>query len=298
MAGWAKERTFKRALTFRSLWEHPFGRAGLLLIAFFGLMALLHPLLLITVWPSSLYHPTIGFDPDAVPHPTAPSWRHPLGTDPMGRDVLSQLLYGSRTSFGVGLVAGGVAAVLATLIGVGAGYFGSWADTLLMGLSDIVVLMPPPVVLLIIGLLLDLDWLSLGVIYGFLAGLGVPAIITRTHVVSVKVRPFVDAARIAGGGGWHIVRRHLLPFVLPLSFLFLAFTATGAVLTETILSFFGRTQMRLSWGTMIWFTQITFRWSPAGEPWNALLPPVISIMLFCSAFYLLGWAVEEIAEPA
>ncbi|MDW8067529.1 MAG: ABC transporter permease [Anaerolineae bacterium] len=260
-------------------------------------MALVHPLLLTTVWPPALYHPLVGFDPDAGPHPAAPSWRHPLGTDPMGRDVLSQLLYGARTSFGVGLLAGSVAAVLAILIGIGAGYSGGWADTLLMALSDVFVLMPPPVILLIVGLLVDLDGFSLGLMYGALSGPGVPAIITRTHVVSVKVRPFIEAARIAGGGGWHIVRRHLLPFVLPLSFLFLAFTATGAVMTETILSYFGRTRMRLSWGTMIWFTQITFHWSPTGEPWNALLPPVLSIMLFCSAFYLLGRAVEEIAEP-
>ncbi len=281
----------------RSLWAHPFGRAGLLLIFFFGLMAMAHPLLMRTVWPPAVYHPMVGFDPDAAPHPSPPSPRHLLGTDPMGRDVLSQLLYGARTSFGVGLLAGGMAAIMATVVGLVAGYYRGWVDALLMGLSDIFVLMPPPVILLIIGLLLDLNWLSLALVYGILSGLGAPAIIVRAHVLSVRVRPFVEAARVSGGGSGHIMRRHLLPFILPLSFLFLTFTANGAVLTEAILSFFGRTQIRLSWGTMIWFAQITFRWSPTGEPWHALLPPVFAIMLFCSAFYLLGRAVEEIFEP-
>lgn len=286
----------RKGLSLPVLWAHPFGRAGLLILTLFGLMVLSHPLLMATIWSPRVYHPTVGFD-DTTSHPSPPSLRHLLGTDPMGRDVLSQLLYGARTSFGVGLLAGVVAAFLATITGLASGYWGGRVDAMLMGLSDVFVLMPPPVILLIVGLLLDLRWPSLAVLYGMLAGMGVPAIIVRTHVRSIKVRPFVDAARVAGGGGRHIVRYHLLPFVLPLSFLFLAFTATGAVMTEAILSFLGRTQMRLSWGTMIWLTQITFRWSPRGEPWNALLPPVFAIMLFCGAFYMLGRAVEEISEP-
>lgn len=267
------------------------------MVTFFALMTLVHPLLMATIWSPGVYHPIVGFD-DTLSHPSPPSPRHLLGTDPMGRDVLSQLLYGARTSFGIGLLAGVVAAFLATLTGLVSGYQGGWVDAMLMGLSDVFILMPPPVILLIIGLLLDLRWPSLALIYGILAGMGVPALIVRTYVRSIKIRPFVDAARVAGGGWGHIIRYHLLPFVLPLSFLFLAFTATGVVLTEAVLSFFGRTRIRLSWGTMIWLTQITFRWSPRGEPWNALLPPVFAIMLFCSAFYLIGRAVEEISESA
>lgn len=281
----------------RALWGHPFGQIGLLIIALLGLMALAHPLLRATVWRSSIYHPVVGFDPDSIPHPSFPSLRHPLGTDPMGRDVLSQLLYGSRISFGIGLLAGGVAAAIATIVGMVAGYHGRWVDTLLMGISDVFVLLPPPIILLIIGLLMDLNWFSLALIYGTLSGMGVPALIMRSYILSLRVRPFVEGARVVGGDNWHIMRRHLLPFALPLSFLFLAFTASGAVMTEAILSFLGRTQMRLSWGTMIWFTQITFRWSSEGEPWNALLPPVFSIMLFCSAFFLLGRAIEEWVDP-
>lgn len=294
-ARWGLEEMRRRGRWFeiRGIWHHPLGVAGCILIGLFGLMALAHPLLMATVWNRAVYHPLVGFDPDSVPHPAHPSWRHPLGTDPMGRDVLSQLLYGARTSFSVGLVAGWVAALLATAVGVVAAYLGRWADMFLMAVSDIFVLLPPPVVLLIVGLSLNLNWLSLAVLYGVLAGLGAPAIIIRSHALSVRVRPFVEAARVVGGGSIHIIWRHLLPFVLPFSFLFLTFTASGAVVSEAILSFFGRIQTRLSWGTMIWFTQVTFRWSATGEPWHALLPPVLAITLFCSAFYMVGRAVEE-----
>lgn len=280
----------------RAVLAHPLGSAGLVLIALFGLMALAHPLLMTTVWNRAIYHPLVGFDDRVASHPSLPSWRHPLGTDSFGRDVLSQLLYGAQTSFLVGITAGVTAAALATTLGLIAAYAGRWADTLIMIISDVCVLMPPPVILLIVGLLLDLRWFPLAVFYGILAGLGAPAIIIRAHTLSIRVRPFVDAARVAGGGGWHIIWRHLFPFVRPFSFLFLTFTVSGAVLAEAVLSFFGRTPIRLSWGTMIWFTQVTFRWSPAGEPWYVLIPPVLAITLFCSGFYMVGRAVEEQAR--
>lgn len=279
--------------TLRAILAHPLGAIGLSLIALFGLMALAHPVLMATVWDRATYHPMVGFDSTIPSHPSPPSWRHWLGTDSFGRDVLSQLLYGARTSFLVGITAGIIAATLATVGGLTAAYAGRWMDALLMAISDICILMPPPVILLIVGLLLDLHWSSLAVGYGVLAGLGAPAVIIRAHALSVRVRPFVDAGRVAGGGAGHIIRWHLFPFVRPLFFLFLTFTVSGSVLSEAILSFFGRTSIRLSWGTMIWFTQVTFRWSPSGEPWYALVPPVLAITLFCSAFYMVGRAVEE-----
>ncbi len=294
-AGKTKPTKRTRFSSLRRLCGHPLGAIGLSLIALFGLMALAHPVLMATVWDRTTYHPLVGFDYEVAFHPAPVSWRHPLGTDPLGRDVLSQLLYSAQTSFSVGIVAGGIAATLATVVGLVAAYAGRWVDTVLMAVSDVCVLMPPPVVLLIVGLVLDLHWLPLAVSYGALAGLGAPAIILRAHALSVTVRPFIDAARVAGGGGGYILRRHLWPFVRPLSLLFLTFTVSGAVLCEAILSFFGRTPIRLSWGTMIWFTQVTFRWSPAGEPWHALIPPVLAITLFCSAFYMVGRAIEEVA---
>jgi len=212
--------------------------------------------------------------------------------------VFSQLLYGARTSFGLGLTAGVIAASIATAVGVTAAYYGGWLDAILMGVSDTFVLLPPPVVLLIVGLLIaDVQWPQLALLYGLFAGLGSPAIVIKAQAMSIRTRQYIEAARVAGGGSLHVVWRHVLPHVLPLSLLFLMFTASGSVLTEALLSFFGRTQIRLSWGTMIWFGQVTFRWSAAGEQWHVILPPALAITLFCAAFYMVGRAVEEVFHP-
>ena len=274
-----------------------FGPLGLAIIALFAVMAVSHPILMATVWDRKTYHPLVGFDYDLAPHPTGVSARHLLGTDALGRDVLSQLLYAAGPSFGLGLLAGTVAVTLASTVGILSAYFGGLTDTLLMGLTDAFILMPPPVVLLVVGLVVDMHWPQLALVYGLFAGLGGPAVVLRSHALSIRVKPYVEAARVAGGGSWHIIRTHLLPNMLPLMILNLLFTVTGSVLTEALLSFFGRTRIRLSWGTMIWFAQTTFHLSRVGEQWHAVLAPTVAIMLFCGAFYLVGRALDEALNP-
>jgi peptide/nickel transport system permease protein len=223
--------------------------------------------------------------------------KHPLGTDALGRDVLSQLMFATRTSFGLGLVAGLVATILATFIGVVSAHYGGSIDMLLMGVSDAFVLMPPPIVLLILGLLIDMDWFVVGLIFGIFAGLGSPAIIAKAYGQAIRVKPYIDAARTAGGSNWYIMRVHYLPNMLSLILVTFMFTVTQSVLIEALLSFFGRTQIRMSWGTMIWFTQFMFRLSPLRAQWNAILPPALAIMLFCGAFYMVGRALDEVINP-
>lgn len=283
--------------TWRLLIRNPLGALGLLLIALFAVMAVSHPILMSTVWNRGTYHPFTGFDHDLVPHPTLPSARHVLGTDALGRDVLSQLLYATGPSFGLGLGAGLVAVGMATLVGVTAAYYGGLVDACLMGLTDAFVLMPPQIVLLVVGLLVDMDWPILALLYGLFAGLGGMAVIMRSQALSIKVKPYIEAARVAGGSSAYIIRTHFLPNLIPLMLLNVMFTVAGAVLTEALLSFFGRTDIRLSWGTMIWFIRETFRLSPTGEQWHAILPPGLAIMLFCGAFYMLGRALDEELNP-
>jgi peptide/nickel transport system permease protein len=276
--------------------QHPLGRLGLILIIVFALMAILHPLLMAKTWSRTIYDPMVGFDYDGIPHPDPPSLKHLLGTDTLGRDVLSQLLYAAGPSFGLGLLAGAVAVTLAATIGVTAAYFGGMLDALLMGLTDAAMMLPAPVVLLVFGLLVQMNWFQLALLYGLFSGLGGTAVVFRSQALSIKVKPYIEAARVAGGNSWHILRAHFIPNLFPLMFLNLMFTATGAVLTEALLSFFGRTNIRLSWGTMIWFGQVTFRWSVA-QQWNAILPPAFAIMLFCGAFYMVGRALDDTLNP-
>lgn len=275
----------------------PLALLGLGIIALFALMAIAYPILMATIWDRVTYHPLVGFDYDMIPHPNPPSFKHLLGTDAMGRDVLSQLLYATGTSFGLGLVAGIVATILATTIGIISAHYRGVIDTILMGISDAFVLMPPPVVLLVIGLLIDMGWLVIGLIYGLLAGLGSLAIIAKSYAQSLRVKPFIEAARVAGGSNWYIMRVHYLPAMSSLMLVNLMFTVTQSVLIEALLSFFGRTKLRLSWGTMIWFTQVTFRLSPFGEQWHAILAPALAITFFCGAFYMVGRALDEVVNP-
>jgi len=285
----------------QSSWQlfrgHRTGMIGLGLIAIFMLLATSHPLLMSTVWDRRRYDPIVGFDMAYFPHPSRPSIDHLLGTDNFGRDVLSQLLFGARVSFGVGLTAGLVAAILSTVQGGAAGFLGGLIDQLLMGLADVVVLMPAPVVLLIFGLLIRMEWPAMGVLYGLLTGAGAQAIIIKSQTLSLTAKPYIEAAQAAGGSRLHVFRRHVLPGLLPLTAVNLFLTVVGAVLTESLLSYFNRTRVDLSWGTMIWLGQETFRRHTLEGQWHAILPPAMAIMLFCSAFYLVGRALDEVLNP-
>lgn len=293
---WQRQLGQGRATWGRFIRE-PLAVIGLSLIAVFALVSVSHPILMKTVWDKTTYNPLVGFDAQGGPHPALPSARHWLGTDNQGRDVLSQLLYAATPSFGVGLLAGLVAAATATGVGVLSAYFGGAVDVVLMGLTDLFIVLPPTLILLVIGLMAPLTWPQLALIYGLFAGLGGPAVVLRAHALSIKLKPYVEAARVAGGNNWHILRTHVFPAMIPLMLLILMFTVTGSVLAEALLSFFGRTQVRMSWGTMIWFGQITFRSGAAGGQWHAILPPAVAIMLFCGAFYMVGRAFDELINP-
>jgi len=282
-------------------WEifrhHPTGMIGLSFIVLFGLMAVSHPILMRTVWDRARFDPIVGFDLDAAPHPVLPNATHLLGTDGFGRDVLSQLIFGSSTSFGVGILAGIIAVMISTILGGAAGYYGGLLDVIYMGVADVFVLLPAPLIMLIAGLLIRMNWPMIAIMYGILTGLGGQAIVVKSQTLTIKVRPFIDAARISGGSNWHIIFKHILPGLMPLAIVHGVFTVVGAVLTESLLSFFSRSQIHLSWGSMIWIGQQTFRMFTLDGQWHAIAPPAIAIMLFCSAFYLVGRALDEIVNP-
>jgi len=275
----------------------PTGVIGLTLIVIFGLLALAHPILMGTVWDKATYDPLVGFDEQIAAHPTFPSARHLLGTDSKGRDVLSQLVFSTRTSFGVGLVAAVMGTVLATVLGVAAGYFEGKVETVTMTFADAMILLPPQVVLLIVGLIFEMSWLHVGLLFGVFAGLGSLALLVKAHVKTLRAKPFFQAARVVGGGNWHLIRFHILPALISLIVVNMMFMVTGSVMMESLLAFLGRAETRMSWGTMIWLTQTTFREAAVGEQWHVIIPPALAIMLFCGSFYLVGRALDEAVNP-
>ncbi len=292
------------ALTVRSLkqgWnifmESRLGALSLLVIVIFQLMAASHPILMATVWDPATYDPVTGYAFDQVEQPAAPSWSHPLGTDPLGRDVLSQLLYSTKSEFVLGKTAALVTVGIATVVGAFAAYFGGLLDAFFMRLADLIIALPAISLLIVLSALFNLNLFYIALIIGVLGGFGGTAIILKSQALTVRVKPFIEAARVAGGGHIHIIFAHIVPHLLPLSLLYMMFTVTSAIFAEAVLSFLGLLDLRMSWGIMI-HTANTGGYLLGGTKyWWLIVPAGASITFLCSAFYLAGRALDEVVNP-
>ena len=276
--------------------ENPIGLIGLGVIIFFGLFALAHPILMSTVWDPKVYDPIQGFDLEIAFHPAPPSARHLLGTDPLGRDVLSQLMYSTRWEFVLGILSAVVTVVIATTIGAVSAYYGGVIDTLFMRLADLVIMVPTLPILIVLSALTEVGMLQLALVIGVLSGFGGTPIVIKSQALTIKVKPFIEAARIAGGGDFHIIFKHMVPNLLPISLLYMMFIVTGAIFSEAVLSFFGLTTIRMSWGIMINTTQL-FGYLLRFDTWWLLIPASLAITTMCAAFYLVGRALDEVVNP-
>jgi len=276
--------------------ENPIGLVGVAIIIFFFMFTLVHPILMRTVWDKTTYDPVVGYDPEILEHPASPSAKHILGTDPLGRDVLSQLMWSTRSEFILGLVAALVQVIIATTIGAMAAYFGGIADILFMRLADIIIMMPFITILIVMSALFDLTLPMLALILGILGGFGGATIIIKSQALTIKVRTYIEAARVAGGGDGHIIFRHIIPNLLPLSFLYMMFAVNGAIASEAVLSFFGLLNIRMSWGLMI-YTASYSGYLLDFSKWWLIFPASVSISVLCAAFYLVGRALDEIVNP-
>ena len=273
------------------------GLIGLAIIILYALLAAAHPLLMRFAWEPSVYDPIIGYAFDETRQPAAPSLRHPLGTDPLGRDVLSQLMFSARSEFMLGLLAAVVTVTIGTAVGAAAAYFGGVIDALLMRLADIMIMMPVISVLVVLSALIGIEHLELAVLIGVVSGFGGAAVVLKSQALAVVVKPYIEAARTAGGGHFHIIFVHIVPNLLPLSFLYMMFTVTGAIFSEAVLSFLGLLDVRMSWGVMIHVAESAGYLLQVTEYWWLIFPASLSITLLCSSFYLVGRSLDEVVNP-
>ena len=217
-----------------------------------------------------------------------------LGTDFYGGDILTELLWGTQVAFIVGLLAALIAVGLGTLVGLISGYYGKLVDILLMRTTDIFLVLPfLPIVLIFVSILRPSIW----IIVLTLAIVGWPGIarVIRAQVLSLKERPFIDAARISGASDSRIIFRHIAPNVLPFSFLYMSLTVAGAIITEAALSFLGLGDPTvISWGGML---SLLLTEGAALYAWWWLLPPGLCITILSLGFYLLGRGFDEIINP-
>ncbi len=295
--------------SFKENWkifsQSKIGMIGLYIVIIFAVAGfIVYPILAATVWKTTSlnamvsYNPVTGYD-FLQNNPAPPSWAHLLGTDPLGRDILAQLLYSTPREFMLGIVAALITVIIGTLIGTVAAYFGGALDTFFMRVADIVLLFPFIPFLIVISGMMQVDLLTLALIIGLLSGFGGITIVLRSQALIVKSRPFIESAKISGASDSYIIVNHIIPNVMPLSFLYMMFNVTGAIFSEAVLSFFGLLNIKMSWGLMI-YTADTAGYIIGSNIWNywwLWLPAGASITLLCGAFYFIGRGLDEVVNP-
>jgi peptide/nickel transport system permease protein len=224
-----------------------------------------------------------------------PSARFWLGTTNVGRDIFSQLVYGSRTALLVGFSAAIAVAVIGTLVGLVAGYYGGWVEVILMRLADIAFGIPfLPLVIVLVAFLDPSIW-NVVVTMALLLWRDTGRVI-RSQVLTVKERAFVSAARASGASDLRIILLYIAPSILPLSFLYGSLAIGWAILTEASVSFLGFGDPDVvSWGFMLQDAFVSQAMSRGAYYW--IIPPGLCIMLSVMAGFFIGRGYEEVLFP-
>jgi peptide/nickel transport system permease protein len=183
---------------------------------------------------------------------SAPSAQHVLGTDDLGRDILSRLIYGSRVTLGIGFAASLVSLLLGLAVGATAGYAGRWIDTLLMRFVDLVLSFPSLFLLLILAAYTGVSIVTIILFIGFFSWMYLARLI-RSEFLLIREMQYIEAARAIGLGGWRTITRHMLPNTVASIIVNTTFIIAGAMYVEAALDFlgFGLPPEVPSWGNML-----------------------------------------------
>ncbi|HLE77661.1 MAG TPA: ABC transporter permease [bacterium] len=282
---WRTRLGILRRILFRDLST----AVGITVIVLFVLVALLAPVLM-TDDPWAINRRPNG----TIARLDPPSRAHWLGTTDLGRDIYSQVVVGSRAALLVGFLAALMTTVVGTSVAVIAGYFGGWVDDLLMRVVDFAYAVPfVPFVIILVSLLkpsLANVIIAIALLYWRSS-----ARVIRAQVLSLRERPYIKAARVAGAGPWRIIYHHITPNILPLAMLYMAIGVGWAIITESSVSFLGLGDpLVISWGSML---NLAFTTGAMQRAWWWVLPPGFSIILLVVATFLVGRSVEEYANP-
>jgi peptide/nickel transport system permease protein len=287
-AGLRDDRVPGQRGPFAAVWHflrrQPVGAIGIVLVAVFGLAGIFADVL-------APYNPTAN-DFSAMTEP--PSWAHPLGTDQLGRDLLSRILYGARTAFIVGLVSALVGGFIGLILGVASAYFGGYIDLLLQRIIDVFMAFP-----LIIMALAVVSIFGPG-LENVIAAITIPLIprcarVVRSSALAIREVPYVDAARALGYSHARIILFHMVPNVMaPFLVMVTAFVGQ-AILAEAALSYLGLGVQEPvpAWGLML---QGGAEEYATAAPWIAVFPG-LAIMLTVFGINLFGDSLRDVLDP-
>ena len=281
----------RRTAAWRRNWKlfrgHRSGFIGLSILAVFVVVALAAPLLA---------------DADGLKVTKAtggvlesPSSEYWLGTDENGRSVLTMLIWGTRISLLVGLLATAISMVIGTVIGLVSGFFEGWLARVLYRLTEWFLVIPFLPLAIILAVVLGRSLLNIAIVIG-VTSWPATALLIRSQTLSIKERPYLERAKLLGAGRWHQMTRHVLPNVTPMVFANTTLTVAIAILSETTLSFLGLGDpTRVSWGSMLEGAFAVGAMTTGS--WWYIVPPGVCVVLVVLAFTLIGQALEEIFNP-
>jgi peptide/nickel transport system permease protein len=270
------------------LLRRPIALFGLVVIALIAAMAIAAPLI-------APYDPAEqsfeGLTLEGAPLP--PNAQFPLGTDLLGRDLLSRMLYGARTSLVIGVVANGIAVAIGALVGIVAGFFRGFVGTVLMRFTDLMMAFPALLLAIVLAALFRPSLWIVALVIALVNWVQVARII-YTETRSLAERDFIEAERALGAGRARILFRHILPHLVPTIIVWGTLGISTTVLLEATLSFLGIgvRPPTPSWGNIIFENQTYF----TSAPWLVFFPG-LAIILLALAFNLVGDALRELLDP-
>lgn len=225
-----------------------------------------------------------------------PSWEHPFGTDAVGQDVLVRTMHGTKASLFVGFTAMAISMGIGTGVGLLSGYWGGWKDEVIMRVNDVFLSIPWLVLMLVIASVFQARTLLAVIIVIGVTGWSTTARIVRSQVLSLKARQFVERAKAIGSGEMHIIRKHILPNVVPIVFANAILTIAIAILSESTLSFLHLGPQDVeTWGRVLEDAYVAS--AMIAGPYTFIIMPGLCIVVVVLGFTFVGYAMDEVLNP-
>ncbi|WP_207460067.1 ABC transporter permease [Azospirillum sp. SYSU D00513] len=262
--------------------------AGLVVIVLMTLAAALAPALA-PYPPDEQFFEGLTLEGAPLP-PNATFW---LGTDQLGRDLLSRLLYGARTSLVIGVLANGVAVLLGTFLGVTAGYIQGWVGTAIMRFTDLMTAFPALILAIALAAIFQPSLWIVAMVIAMVNWVQIARVV-YTETVALAEREYIEACRALGANWPRVLFRHILPHLVPTMLVYATLGIATTVLLEATLSFLGIgvRPPEASWGNIIYENQTYF----ASAPWLVFIPGA-AILLLALAFNLVGDGLRDALDP-